>query len=78
MKEIGSIPVYDSLGEEAFPGGGGACWSVVYRCVTKKTIRKGTFYELGSAQRCHHLGLEKCFFVGKGYVFTSFAKGCRS
>ena len=38
------------------PGGGGACMSVVYRCVNKRTMRKGTFFELGSAQRCHHLG----------------------
>ena len=35
---------------------GGACMSVVYRCVNQKTMRKGTFFELGSAQRCHHLG----------------------
>ena len=36
-------------------------------------MRKGTFFELGSAQCCHHLGYEKCYFVGKGYicVFTS-------
>ena len=40
-----------------FVPGGGACWSVVYRCVNKKKLmRKGTFFELGSAQRCHHLG----------------------
>ena len=44
------------------PGEGGACWSVVYRCVNKKkkkkkkTMRKGTFFELGSARRYHHLG----------------------
>ena len=28
-------------------GAGGACWSVVYRCVKKKTMRKGTFFALG-------------------------------
>ena len=28
-------------------------------------MRKGTFFELGSAQRCHHLGLEKCYFRRK-------------
>ena len=29
--------------------------SVVYRCKNKKIMRKGTVFELGSAQRCHHL-----------------------
>ena len=32
-----------------FRVGGGTCWSVVYRCVNKKTARKGTLFELGSA-----------------------------
>ena len=36
-------------------GGGGACMSVMYRCVNKKD-EKGYFFELGSAQRCHHFG----------------------
>ena len=37
---------------------GGACGSVVHRCVNKKkkTTRKGIFFELGSVLRCHHLG----------------------
>ena len=58
--------------------GGDACGSVVYRCVNKKNDEKGYFFfELGSAQRCHHLGYEKCYFVGKGYVFfTSLLKRC--
>ena len=36
--------------------GEGTCWSDVYRCANKATTRKGIFFELGSAQRCHHLG----------------------
>ena len=55
-------------------GGGGACMSVVYRCVNNKTMRKGTFFELGSAQRCHHLRyfrVGKCYFCRKkGMFFT--------
>ena len=35
----------------------------------KKTMRKGTFFELDSAQRCHHLGRKNAIFVGEGYVF---------
>ena len=47
----------------------------------QKTMRKGTFFELGSAQRCHHEGMKNAIFVGKGYVFfTSLLergdKGC--
>ena len=43
----------------------------------QKTMRKGTFFEQGSAQRCHHLGRKNAIFVGKGYVFYKFTKGCR-
>ena len=32
-------------------------------------MRKGTFSELGSAQRCHRLGYEKYNFYRKGSVF---------
>ena len=40
-------------------------------------MRKGRFFfELGSAQRCHHLGYEKCYFCRKRVCF--FTKGCRS
>ena len=39
-----------------FPPGEGACRSVVYRCVNKKKrCERVLFFELGSAQRCHHL-----------------------
>ena len=42
-------------------------------------MRKGTFFELGSAQRCHHLGYEKCYFCRKRVCFLiKFTKGCRS
>ena len=37
-------------------------------------MRKGTFFELGSAQRCQHLGRKNAIFVGKGYVFYKFYK----
>ena len=26
---------------------GGACWSVLYRCVNRQTMRKGTFFRVG-------------------------------
>ena len=38
----------------------------------KKTTRKGTFFELGSAQRCYHFiikGRKNAIFVGKRCVF---------
>ena len=40
-------------------------------CVNKKkkNMRKGTFFELGSVQRCHHLGSEKCYFCRKRACF---------
>ena len=34
-------------------GGGGTCWSAVYRRVNNE---KGFFFKLGRAQRCHRLG----------------------
>ena len=35
-----------------------------------KNDEKGyLFFELGSAQRCHHLGSGNAIFVGKGYAF---------
>ena len=50
---------------------GGACGSVVYRCVNKKkkNEEKGYFLELDSAQRCHHLRYEKCYFCRKRVCF---------
>ena len=57
-------------------------------------MRKGTFFKLGSAQRCHHLGyffqagqcaalssfrVGKCYFCRKRVCFfTKLTKGCRS
>ena len=50
---------------------GVACWSAWYRCLNKqtnklkkkkKTMRKGTFFKLDSARRCHRLGSEKWYF----------------
>ena len=38
----------------------------------QKTMRKGTFFELGSAQRCYHFiikGRKNAIFVGKRCVF---------
>ena len=40
-------------------------------------MRKGTFFELDSVQRCHHLGSENAIFVGEGYCFfTCLLKYC--
>ena len=47
----------------------GACNPTWYRCLNKTTMWKGTFSELGSAQRCHRLGYEKYNFSRKGSVF---------
>ena len=44
-------------GVRGVPGGGGA--RLLVSCVLmreQKPMRKGTLFELGSAQRCHHLG----------------------
>ena len=37
-------------------GGGGLHVSYVPMREQKKKMSKGTFFEVGSAQRCHHLG----------------------
>ena len=47
----------------------GACNPTWYQCLNKTTMWKGTFSELGSAQRCHRLGYEKYNFSRKGSVF---------
>ena len=47
----------------------GACNPTWYRCLNKTTMWKGTFWELGSAQRCHRLGYEKYNFSRKRSVF---------
>ena len=47
----------------------GACNQTWYRCLNKTTMCKGTFSELGSAQRCHRLVYEKYNFSRKGSVF---------
>ena len=64
-------------GVDIFPGEG-ACGSVVYRCVNKQTMRKGTFFELDSAQRCHHLVSETCYFCRRRVCvsFTCLLKHC--
>ena len=41
----------------------------MYRCVNKKTTRKGTFFELGR---------KNAILVGKRCVFTNLTNGCRS
>ena len=38
------------------PGGGGRLHVSCVPMREQKTTRKGIFFELGSAQRCHHLG----------------------
>ena len=63
-------------------GGGGrllvSCVPMREQKKPTKTMRNGAFYELGSEQRCHHLGLEKCYFCRKRVCFvTFFIKGCR-
>ena len=37
-------------------------------------MRKGTFFKLGSAQRCHRLGSEKWHFSGKRVGFLKSDK----
>ena len=39
-------------------------------------MRKGAFFKLDSAQRCHRLGKGNAIFAGKGFVcfFYKFAK----
>ena len=49
---------------------GGACWSVVYRCVNKKIDEKGYFFQAGQCAAPSSFWVGKMiFFVGKGYVF---------
>ena len=60
-------------------GGGGLLVSYVHRCVNKKTMRKGTFFELDSAQRCHYFILsfrvgKMLFLKEKGILFTILQK----
>ena len=63
-----------------FKGGGvGLLVSCVHRCVNKKTTRKGTFFELDCAQRCHHFILsfrvgKMLFLKEKGIFFTILQK----
>ena len=39
----------------------------LHKCLlVEQKTRKGTFFKLGSAQRCHHLGSENGILVGKG------------
>ena len=52
----------------------GACYPTWYRCLNKTTMWKGTFSELGSAQRCHRLGCEKYNFSRKGSDFQVLMK----
>ena len=39
-----------------FPGGGGGLHASCVPMREQKNDEKGTFIELGSKQRCHHLG----------------------
>ena len=41
-------------GNDSFPGG--ACWSVMYRYLNKKSLKMGTCFKLGHAQHCHNFG----------------------
>ena len=62
-------------------GGGGAAGRLLVDFVPmleQKTMRKGTFFKLGSAQHCHRLGSEKQHFSGKRVGFLKYDKnkGC--
>ena len=63
------------------PGGGGtgregsACWSVVYRCVDKKTMRKGTFFRAGQCPALSSFRVGKMLFLQeKGMFFYKVYK----
>lgn len=53
------------------PQGAGALTGQL--CENKK-VRKGTFFKLGHAQRCHHLGKENDILKEKGILFIFFLK----
>ena len=53
---------------------GGACMSVVYRCVNKETTRKGTFSSWAVRSAVIIEGRKNAIFVEKGYVFLQFYK----
>ena len=46
-----------------YPGGGGAFWSVVFRCVNKKTMRKGTFVLAGQCAALSSFRVGKMLFL---------------
>ena len=54
---------------------GGACWSVLYQCVNKKPMRKGTFFQAGQCAVLSSFRVGICYFLlKKGYVFHKLAK----
>ena len=60
-------------------GGGGGAGALADQLGTdawtnKKTLRKGTFFKLGSAERCYSLGSEKWHFSGKRVGFLKSDK----
>ena len=58
---------------------GGACWSVVYRCVNKNRRERVLFSSWALRSAVIIQGKKNAIFVGKGHVFfTKYTKGCRS
>ena len=56
--------------EERFSDDAAHSQKVVYQCVSKiQSTGKGSFFELSSAQRCNHVGLENAIFVGKDFFY---------
>ena len=49
-------------------GGGALTWSVVYRCVNKKMMRKGTFFELGQCAALSSFRVGTMLFLGEKRV----------
>ena len=59
------------------PPGEGTPWSAVYRCVIKKTMRKGTFFQEGQCAALTSFRVGKMSFLWKkGMFFTILLKRC--
>ena len=57
--------------------GEGTPWSAVYRCVIKKTMRKGTFFQEGQCAALTSFRVGKMSFLWKkGMFFTILLKRC--
>ena len=49
----------------------------MYRCVNKKTMRKGAFSSWAVRSAVIIKGRKNAIFVGKGMFLTNFVEGCR-